>query len=93
MPVLVAAPCDDVGVDQTPACLYPNPPTYHEALRDITIPLDDSLVVAATNQSSLMSASRDQVLRRHQLLGTDSVPVTDQLVDIGTDQDTSSSTA
>ena len=49
-PVLVGAPCDDVSVDQTPSCIYPNPPTYVEATGDNSVCVDMTNHLPADNQ-------------------------------------------
>jgi len=49
-PVLVGAPCDDVSVDQTPSCIYPNPPTYVEATGDNSVCVDMTNHLTADNQ-------------------------------------------
>jgi len=55
-PVKIAAPCDhNMVVDQSPACIYPNPPSYNDSHKDQTI----SLLSVETNETG-QSVSSDR---------------------------------
>ena len=55
-PVKIAAPCDhSMVVDQSPACVYPNPPSYNDSHKDQTI----SILSVETNETG-QSVSSDR---------------------------------
>lgn len=57
-PVKIAAPCDhNIVVDQSPACIYPNPPSYYNSHKDQTISL---LSVETTDTGHSVSSAQER---------------------------------
>ena len=60
MPVMVEAPCLDISVDDIPACVYPNPPSYSEAIASDAVPILSPVQHPATPVESPVTTASSQ---------------------------------